>query len=209
MKLKDCLWHCSLTHFLLCDIYFRNPAGQAKTVKTKAGLQMLKPSACMRAWLCACIRTANELVSGAGSTCSPWLNHWASPFHHLYPPRDKIPGRCQRQCGRWKRDVMSLSAHCGLSFTRMWSPRETLLSSDRGTEELGICAGPPLYTHFYVKNGWHDYLNVKTVGIVMNPHRIITQPCCFLQLCHGSWYCPEPHSRQTHLATSQWTKWIT
>lgn len=29
----------------LCDIYFRNPAGQAKTVKTKAGLQMLKPSA--------------------------------------------------------------------------------------------------------------------------------------------------------------------
>lgn len=27
---------------VLCDIYFRNPESQAKTIKPKAGLQMLK-----------------------------------------------------------------------------------------------------------------------------------------------------------------------
>lgn len=56
---------------VLCDIYFRNPQGQAKTIKPKAGPQMLKLSALRMyvhvyvQWMisCACLYEMPEVLA--------------------------------------------------------------------------------------------------------------------------------------------------
>lgn len=121
---------------------------------------MLKPSACVcvRARLRACIHTANELCVTARIRCRQFLQSMAKPLSFTFPSSLSTswqkPWPVSETMWEMEKDVMSLSAHCGLSFTRMWSPRKTLLYSDRGTEELKICAGAPLYTHFINHLWW-------------------------------------------------------
>lgn len=53
----------------LCDIYFRNPAGQAETVKNQSWTSDVKAISCV--CVCACEHAVDELVPDACSACSP------------------------------------------------------------------------------------------------------------------------------------------
>lgn len=125
-KLRYCLWHGSLTHFWALRYLFQESCRSSQDCKNQSWTSDVKTISCMCACVRACVYTLNELIclyiSDACSTWSPLLKHGDSPFHHLYSPVWENLWLLSETVWEEKH-VMNLSAHCGPSFTKMWSPR--------------------------------------------------------------------------------------
>lgn len=103
-KLKDCLWHCSLTHFSALQYLFQESCRPSQDCKNQSWTSDVKAISCVYVhvrthWLSwrACLYQMPTVLA---------VHRFTMELHHsiiFIHPCDKIPGCCQRQCGRWKK----------------------------------------------------------------------------------------------------------
>lgn len=118
-KMKDYLWHRSLTHFCALRYLFQASCRPSQDCKKQSWTSDGKVINCVVA--CACVSTVEEfmrlLVPDACRTCSPGLNHTV-PLFHLSSLFSRAIESRQRRRERRKEETRP-SRRCGVSINTL------------------------------------------------------------------------------------------